>query len=487
MTFRLVDRGWESEFVDGLLQHPGALRIVCPFIKRRALARILSTRLPFLRVITRFSLPNFAEGVSDIQSLRLFLDAGGAVRGVHGLHAKLYVFGTGRAIITSANLTGAGLTENREFGVVTEDSAAVERCLTWFDALWQDAGNDLQHSQLDSWTHTLSNHLASSGPPSESGDLGDFGAVASFEPLPNSSPPPILADSPQAFVKFLGEGNNRVPLDCSTIEEIDRAGCHWALAWPAGGNRRPTGVEDGAVMFVSRLVKGPDIRIFGRAVALKHEAGRDDATPADIERRPWKAHWSRYIRVHHAEFVAGTMQNGVSLAELMNTLGSDSFAPTQRNAARGQGNTNPRRAFMQQPAVELSHEGFEWLNARLQTAFDVHGQLRRHVLRELDWPELPAHPEQSPDFTQDDFNRELLRMLDAGRQAGRPATRIVARDLHRNVVGGTEPNRFPMACDAMWKLWRQQGSIPENIVRTTESGRSSTIEIEFSTTHPARG
>ena len=479
MTFRPVDRGWESEFADGLRQHPGALRIVCPFIKRRALARILSTRPPFLRVITRFSLPDFAAGVSDIEALRLFLDADGAVRGVHGLHAKLYIFGTGRAIITSANLTRAGLTANREFGVVTEDSAAVERCLAWFDALWQDAGSDLRRSQLDSWAHTLSNHLASAAPPPESGDLGDFGAVASFESLPFSGPPPIFADPPQSFVKFLGEGNNRVPLDCPAIEEIDRAGCHWALAYPAAGDRRPTGVQDNAVMFISRLVKGPDIRVFGRAVALKHEAGRDDATPADIARRPWKARWPRYIRVHHAEFVAGTMQNGVSLAELMDTLGSDSFAPTQRNAARGQGNTNPRRAFMQQPAVELSNEGCEWLNARLQTAFDVHGQLPRTVLRALDWPEVPVHAESSPEFTQDDFDRELLQMLDAERQAGWTSARIVARDLHRNVVGGTAPNRFPMACDAMWKLWRQQGSIQDNIIHTTESGRSSTIEIRF--------
>ena len=158
----------------------------------------------------------------------------GPFAGIRRLHAKLYIFGTGRAIVTSANLTGAGLTANREFGVVTEDSAAIERCLAWFDALWQDAGSDLQHSQLDRWAHTLSNHLASGAPPSDTGDLGDFGAETGLEPLPFSSPPPIFADPPQAFVKFLGEGANRVPLDFPTVEEIDRAGCHWALAYPAG-------------------------------------------------------------------------------------------------------------------------------------------------------------------------------------------------------------------------------------------------------------
>ena len=45
----------------------------------------------------------------------------------------------------------------------------------------------------------------------------------------------------------------------------------------------------------------------GRAVGMKHQPGRDDATFADIECRPWKEKWPRYIRVHHAEFVAGTI------------------------------------------------------------------------------------------------------------------------------------------------------------------------------------
>ncbi len=479
MTFRLVDQGWDSEFIAGLHHDSGELRIVCPFIKARALARILTPRPASLQVITRFNLAEFADGVSDIGALRLLLDRGAAVRGIRSLHAKLYIFGTSRAIVTSANLTGAGLSANREFGIVTEDRSAIERCLAYFESLWPLAGPDLGRQQLDRWDVTLADHLASGGAPVPSRSLGDFGAVAGFEPTPVPATPPAFSDPPQAFVKFGGEGNDRLPVDCPTIEEIERGGSHWALAYPAGGGRRPTGVEEGAVMFISRLVKGPDIRVYGRAIAMKHQKGRDDATQADIQLRPWKTRWPRYIRIHNAEFVAGTMANGVSLAELMDTLGSDSFATTQRNAALGDGNTNPRRSLMQQPAVRLSRDGFEWLGARLQNAFDVHGRVPRHVLLELDWPETPVYPAQVPEFTQDSFDRELLQMLDANRRSGRTSCRVIARDLHRNVVGGAAPNRMPMACDAMWKLWRQHGSIQDNIIQTTESGQSSTIEIQF--------
>ena len=411
--------------------------------------------------------------------VRLLLDAGGAVRGIRGLHAKLYIFGSTRAIVTSANLTGAGLSANREFGIVTKDRAAIARCLAYFKELWRLAGSDLTRQQLDSWDVTLADHLASGGPPAPSRGLGDFGAEAGIKLPPSSDLSPIFSDPPQAIVKFRGESTDRAPLDSPIIEEIKRGGSHWALAYPARGGKRPTGVQEGAVMFISRLVKGPDIRIFGRAIALKHQEGRDDATQADIQRRPWKSRWPRYIRIHNAEFVAGSLENGVCLAELMETLGSDSFATTQRNAARGDGNTNPRRALMQQPDVRLSNDGFEWLSARLQNAFDVHGRIPRHVLRELDWPETPVRSAQLPEFTQEAFDRELRRMLDEAKRAGRTTSRVIARDLHRNVVGGAAPNRMRMACKAMWKLWRHQGSIQDNVVHTTGSGQSTTIEIEF--------
>ena len=63
--------------------------------------------------------------------------------------------------------------------------------------------------------------------------------------------------------------------------------------------------------------------------------------------------------------------------ELMDALGADSFAPTQRNAALRKGNTNPRRAYPQQAAVELSAQGLSWLGERLQASFDVHGEVPR--------------------------------------------------------------------------------------------------------------
>ena len=82
-------------------------------------------------------------------------------------------------------------------------------------------------------------------------------------------------------------------------------------------------------------------------------------------------------------------------------------------------------------------------------------------------------------FTREMFETELNRMLDERRATGESACKVISKDLHRRVVGGSQPNRMPQACDAMWKLWERQGSDPDRIVHTTPSGRSSTIEIEY--------
>ena len=59
------------------------------------------------------------------------------------LHGKAYLFGdtddARAALVTSANLTGAGLFRNLELGLVQYDPPVAGQAITWFDQLWGEA------------------------------------------------------------------------------------------------------------------------------------------------------------------------------------------------------------------------------------------------------------------------------------------------------------------------------------------------------------
>lgn len=380
MTTTLVDRGWGAALERASKAHPGSLKLICPFIKYSPVARLLPTEPGELRIITRWNLDDFAAGVSDIAALRLLLQHGGRVRGLSGLHSKVYIFGNAQTAVTSANITSAAFERNAEFGVMSDESESLLACNAYFEELWNVCGQDLKVAQLDDWDISVREYLAKSPPGWRRPGLGDYGAklpqTSSNDPMPNE--PPAIVEAGQSFVKFLGDTDSRVPFTYRVLEEIDRSGCNLVLGYPT--RRKPISVRDGDLMFLARLTENPnDTIIFGRAIALAYEPGRDDATSEEIQHRKWRAKYQRYIRVAHVEFVAGTLNNGVSMYKMMDELGFNSFVTTQENAAFNASNpsatrnVNPRHAYSQAPAVRLSMQGRQWIASRLQDAFDRHG------------------------------------------------------------------------------------------------------------------
>ncbi len=385
MSIRLIDLGWDKELNAAVHTDHSHICIICPFIKLHAIKRLFSDNKPAkIQVITRFHLGDFAEGVSDISALRWLLNNGAQIRGIRNLHAKLYLFGMKRAVVTSANLTDAALTKNHELGIVVEDAGIVNQCKLYFDNLWQLAGQDLSAACLDEWEQKVKTHLILGAHPASASSLADEGIDIGIAAEP-TTPLSWISYADQAFVKFFGKSDDRASRSSLVFDEVKSSGCHWACTYPK--DKRPRQVKDGAVMFMGWLVNEPnDVLIFGRAVGMHYVPLQDDASIEDITNRSWKAQWPHYVRVHHAEFVAGSLSNGVSLSKLMDDLGSNAFVPTQRNVARGQGNINPRKAYMRRASVELSPQGIAWLNDHLEAAFAQHGKLPPSMLKSLDWP-----------------------------------------------------------------------------------------------------
>lgn len=388
MNVSFVDREWAKVFIKAASEAKREVLIITPFIQKVAASELLRHRGVKVRVITRFDLTDFYDGVSDLDALDFLLDRRSEVKGIKNLHSKLYVFDSTRAILSSANLTHAALYRNHEFGLVTDNGELVRAGRAYFERLWELAGRRLTRQMLNNWRTQIEGEKIRGGRVTGRGKLKDYGADLGLKPQALAGDRSVEGQLGQSYVKLFGEGDHRSHWDSSVLDEIRRSGCHWACSYPQG--KRPRRVQDGALMFMGRLVRDPnDVLIFGRAIGVRHVKNRDDASPSDIERRPWKERWPHYVRVRDGEFVAGILRNGVPLNQLMNALGANAFVSTQRNLKRGVGNTNPRRAYRQQAAVELTAKAAGWVNARLDGEFRKHGRLTARDLSFLDWPDSP--------------------------------------------------------------------------------------------------
>ncbi len=115
----------------------------------------MATTPPTEQHISNPNLGDFNDGVSDLDALALLLNHGAQIRGVRNLHAKLYLFGESRVLLTSANLTETALQRNHEFGFVSEEESIILPCREYFDDLWRRAGKDLKLEQLQAWQQRL--------------------------------------------------------------------------------------------------------------------------------------------------------------------------------------------------------------------------------------------------------------------------------------------------------------------------------------------
>ena len=81
MQIELIDSAWDKVLAKAVSSRHSELRIVCPFIKHRAVMRLFQANYhPKIQVITRFNLADFCGGVSDIEALRMLLERGAEIR-----------------------------------------------------------------------------------------------------------------------------------------------------------------------------------------------------------------------------------------------------------------------------------------------------------------------------------------------------------------------------------------------------------------------
>jgi hypothetical protein len=119
-----------------LASSDGPVRIASAYVTDREL--LASVRCGDIRLVTSLLPMDIASGSTSIETLRVLIESGVKCRCVPDrprLHAKVYVFGTSSAVVTSANLTESAFDSNIEVGVELGEEN-VQRLIEWYDRLW---------------------------------------------------------------------------------------------------------------------------------------------------------------------------------------------------------------------------------------------------------------------------------------------------------------------------------------------------------------
>jgi len=346
-------RNWYST-LERECEKSSSLKIISPFVSNYFFHKIKSKfSLENIELVTRFNLKDFANGVSNLDALKLLNDNKAKIFGVRDIHSKVYIFDDDRAIVSSANVTQNGLHKNFECGVLINGKNEVKELLSYFNKL-KNIGikNQFDSSKYKLWKGKIKECEVVNSPKIS---LEDFGSV-NFNGVDSSR---------NYYIKIFGTSDNRKPLSFTVREEVDRSLCHYACGFSM--SKRPVQINDNDVIYLARITTEPDdYAIFGKGLAIKHVNGRDSATLNEINERGWKKKWPLYLRLKDVELIDGTLGDCTLMNCLIDELDYLSFVSTVRRYKNGERDIKPKRSLSQQPYVKLSLQGAKWVEKRFQ-------------------------------------------------------------------------------------------------------------------------
>lgn len=118
---KTISSPWKDTFLDLVATSKHSIQITSPFVKDNICRELLSVKQKEAKIelITSFKLMSIYSGSLDVSGLERILNHNGVVKNYSKLHSKIFLFDGERAVITSANLTNGGLTDNFEYGIYT--------------------------------------------------------------------------------------------------------------------------------------------------------------------------------------------------------------------------------------------------------------------------------------------------------------------------------------------------------------------------------
>lgn len=125
--------------------------IVSPWIKLHTLQTIVNHCKQNInwKVLTRGDIEDFRQGTSDIEAFRFMIDNKFFdLRTLEDLHAKVYVIDNKLSLVTSANLTVAGMQFNNEIGFASQNTQEITDLISIIESWFKHKTIKLDHHWL---------------------------------------------------------------------------------------------------------------------------------------------------------------------------------------------------------------------------------------------------------------------------------------------------------------------------------------------------
>lgn len=140
-AIEIIKSPWIDKFKELVKLTRDSFVFTSPFIKLSAVNTIMQTRRHNFEIkgATSFRLRNFERGTSDLEAIKTLLNNKKVLlRNIANIHSKVYIFDSFAAIISSANLTPAGLKGNVELGILLQEKPLVTEVKAYVESLLID-------------------------------------------------------------------------------------------------------------------------------------------------------------------------------------------------------------------------------------------------------------------------------------------------------------------------------------------------------------
>lgn len=402
---RLLTGPWENLFT----QEVSTVKEVClmaPFISSQGADLLLAAlgTSGVARVITRLNDEDFLSGVSSVGGLCRIVEQGSRVRAQNRrLHSKLYIFGDTSCVVTSSNLSTAGLSQNAEIGVHLTRQAEIDSAKKHFELVWASLDPDTPLTELRRIeAHVDLIQLRRGGRQDDPEGIVDHGRDGHIGGAsgPRTPPPSTHRSSESSgrhFCKFLWRRKDEAPLDTKVGLIAPYQG---AVAFPRSGRPRQIKVNDHIYhTALTSTSRGRDWIVFGRArVASQHRPGKDEA-PTDLRRRiPMLDSYPYCIWLCDCEFIDGEIGDGVSLHDLFGQHGDSTFEWSKKEASEGRTGRHRQAIALNRSHIALTREAVATLNDEFDQRLSQHGRVLIRSGSEIWWNELIETVDRSRRF-----------------------------------------------------------------------------------------